>query len=404
MEEKNDLKAELPVTPPPVEAKSEEVKNEPVKIKKRPKQLVKDKAEDVIKINLDEEKKVEEPSEVIKVDLREKKVEETPVVEEVKAEEVKPEEVIEDTPVLEEITNEEPIEVEPTQEEVVEAIAEKQDTGVELPDNIQKVVDFMNDTGGSLEDYVKLNTDYASLNEQQLLKEFYQNTKPHLDNEEINFLMEDNFSFDEEVDEERDVKRKKLALKEQVADAKSHLDGLKSKYYEEIKAGSRLAPEQKKAVDFFNRYNEEQAESKKVSERQVNVFENKTNEVFNDQFKGFEYSVGEKKYRYNVKNADEIKTSQGNISNFVKKFLDKNSEMKDAAGYHKSLFTAMNPDAVANHFYNQGKADALKDSMSSAKNVDMTPRQSHTEIKQGGTTYKVISGEDNSRIRVKMRK
>ena len=404
MEEKNDLKAELPVTPPPVEAKSEEVKNEPVKIKKRPKQLVKDKAEDVIKINLDEEKKVEEPSEVIKVDLREKKVEETPVVEEVKAEEVKPEEVVEDTPVLEEITNEEPIEVEPTQEEVVEAIAEKQDTGVELPDNIQKVVDFMNDTGGSLEDYVKLNTDYASLNEQQLLKEFYQNTKPHLDNEEINFLMEDNFSFDEEVDEERDVKRKKLALKEQVADAKSHLDGLKSKYYEEIKAGSRLAPEQKKAVDFFNRYNEEQAESKKVSERQVNVFENKTNEVFNDQFKGFEYSVGEKKYRYNVKNADEIKTSQGNISNFVKKFLDKNSEMKDAAGYHKSLFTAMNPDAVANHFYNQGKADALKDSMSSAKNVDMTPRQSHTEIKQGGTTYKVISGEDNSRIRVKMRK
>ena len=404
MEEKNDLKAELPVTPPPVEAKSEEVKNEPVKIKKRPKQLVKDKAEDVIKINLDEEKKVEEPSEVIKVDLREKKVEETTVVEEVKAEEVKPEEVIEDTPVLEEITNEEPIKVEPTQEEVVEAIAEKQDTGVELPDNIQKVVDFMNDTGGSLEDYVKLNTDYASLNEQQLLKEFYQNTKPHLDNEEINFLMEDNFSFDEEVDEERDVKRKKLALKEQVADAKSHLDGLKSKYYEEIKAGSRLAPEQKKAVDFFNRYNEEQAESQKVSERQVNVFENKTNEVFNDQFKGFEYSVGEKKYRYNVKNADEIKTNQGNISNFVKKFLDKNSEMKDAAGYHKSLFTAMNPDAVANHFYNQGKADALKDSMSSAKNVDMTPRQSHTEIKQGGTTYKVISGEDNSRIRVKMRK
>jgi hypothetical protein len=404
MEEKNDLKAELPVTPPPVEAKSEEVKNEPVKIKKRPKQLVKDKAEDVIKINLDEEKKVEEPSEVIKVDLREKKVEETPVVEEVKAEEVKPEEVVEDIPVLEEITNEEPIKVEPTQEEVVEAIAEKQDTGVELPDNIQKVVDFMNDTGGSLEDYVKLNTDYASLNEQQLLKEFYQNTKPHLDNEEINFLMEDNFSFDEEVDEERDVKRKKLALKEQVADAKSHLDGLKSKYYEEIKAGSRLAPEQKKAVDFFNRYNEEQAESQKVSERQVNVFENKTNEVFNDQFKGFEYSVGEKKYRYNVKNADEIKTSQGNISNFVKKFLDKNSEMKDAAGYHKSLFTAMNPDAVANHFYNQGKADALKDSMSSAKNVDMTPRQSHTEIKQGGTTYKVISGEDNSRIRVKMRK
>ena len=310
----------------------------------------------------------------------------------------------EEAPILEEITNEDPVEEKPTQEEVVEAIAEKQEAGVELPENIQKVVDFMNDTGGTLEDYVKLNTDYASLNEQQLLKEYYQNTKPHLSTEEVEFLMEDNFSFDEEVDEERDVKRKKLALKEQVANAKNHLDGLKSKYYEEIKAGSRLAPEQKKAVDFFNRYNEEQTEIKKVSERQVDVFQNKTKQVFNDNFKGFEYNVGEKKYRYNVKNAEEVKTNQSDINNFVKKFLNKSNEMSDAAGYHKSLFTAMNPDAVANHFYNQGKADALKESMSKAKNVDMTPRQGHTELKQGGTTYRVISGDDNSKIRVKMRK
>ena len=271
-----------------------------------------------------------------------------------------------------------------------------------IPENIQKVVEFMNETGGSLQDYVRLNTDYSSLDENQLLREYYQNTKPHLSTDEIDFLMEDQFSYDEETDEERDIKRKKLALKEQVANAKSHLDGLKSKYYEEIKAGSRLAPEQKKAVDFFNRYNKEQAEIKKVEERQVNVFNKETNKVFNDNFKGFEFNVGDKKYRYNVKNAEEVKQTQGNISNFVKKFLNKNNEMQDAAGYHKSLFTAMNPDAIANHFYNQGKADALKESIAKSKNVDMTPRQGHTEVKTGGTTYRVISGDDTRRLRVKM--
>jgi|TARA_R110000744_G_scaffold9726_3_gene30977 hypothetical protein len=420
MENEKSLKEELPTTPPPVQAQGEEVVNEPVKIKKRPKQLVKDEPE-VIKVNLDEAKKVEEPGDIIKVDLRkpetkdetkENNADDSGVVELVEdantsqEQEEVPEEnkTQEESPILEEITDEQPVEEKPTQEEVVEAIAEKQETGVELPENIQKVVDFMNDTGGSLEDYVKLNTDYASLDEQELLREYYQNTKPHLTQDEISFLMEDNFSFDEEQDEEREVKKKKIALKEQVASAKNHLDGLKSKYYEEIKAGSRLAPEQKKAVDFFNRYTEEQAEIKKVSERQVNAFRSKTKEVFNDKFKGFEYNVGEKKYRYNVKNAEEVKTSQGDINNFVKKFLNKNQEMSDAAGYHKSLFTAMNPDAVANHFYNQGKADALKDSMSKAKNVDMAPRQGHTEIKQGGTTYKVISGTDTSKLRIKTRK
>jgi len=405
-ESMDSIKADLPTTPPPAKTETEEVVNEPVKIKKRPKKLVQDEPE-VLKVNLDKREenvaKKEEKSDVIKVDLsenkqeeepvKEKPVNEEPVVEEVKEEKTEventPEEKteVEDTPVLEEITEEQVEEkTEELQEEVQEAVAEAQATGDPLPENIQKVVEFMNETGGSLEDYVRLNTDYTSLDENQLLKEYYQNTKPHLSSDEIDFLMEDQFSYDEETDEERDIKRKKLALKEQVANAKSHLDGLKSKYYEEIKAGSRLAPEQKKAVDFFNRYNEEQAEIKKVEERQVNVFNKETNKVFNDKFKGFEYNVGDKKYRYNVKNAEEIKQTQGNISNFVKKFLNKNNEMQDAVGYHKSLFTAMNPDAIANHFYNQGKDDALKESIAKSKNVDMTPRQGHTDVKQGGTT------------------
>ena len=314
------------------------------------------------------------------------------VKEEVKVEEpvAAVEEIVPEEPsFLEEITEEKIVE---KAEEIAEAVVEAQETGRDLPENIQKVVDFMDETGGSLEDYVKLNTDIEALNEEQLLMEYYQNTKPHLDVSEINFLLEDKFSYEDEVDEERDIKRKKLAKKEELANAKNHLNGLKSKYYEEIKAGSRLAPEQKKAVDFFNRYNKNQ----EVADKQTKTFNNKTNQVFNDDFKGFEYNVGDKRYRFNVKNPNEIKDKQGNINNFVKKFLDKNNEMEDAAGYHKSLFTAMNPDAIANHFYEQGKSDAMRQSIASTKNISMDPRKAQGAAPKSGTTYKSVDSDGST--------
>ena len=245
-------------------------------------------------------KVTEEVKEVTPVEKTE--VKDTPVVEEKAA----PEQPV----VLEEITEEEVQEkVEDLQEDIVEAIEEQKQTGIELPDNIQKVVDFVNETGGSLEDYVKLNQDVDALNEEQLLVEYYQNTRPHLDPSEINFLIEDKFAIEEDVEDERDIKRKKLARKEELANAKNHLNGLKTKYYEEIKAGSRLLPEQQKAVDFFNRYNKD----KEVAEKQTQTFNNKTNQVFNDDFKGFEYKVGDKRDRFNVKNPNEVKNTQGNI-------------------------------------------------------------------------------------------
>ena len=304
--------------------------------------------------------------------------------------------------ITEESTEEEVAEVE---EKVEEAIAEAEATGTPLPENIQKLVDFMEETGGDLNDYVKLNQDYSKLNDDDVLYEYYKQTKPHLTNEEINFLMEDSFSYDEEVDEERDIRRKKLALKEQVADARSHLDGQKSKYYEEIKAGSKLTKEQQKAVDFFNRYNKESQATQKTVEKNTEIFTQKTNQVFNDKFKGFEYNVGDKKYRFNVSNTEEVKNTQSDISNFTRKFLDKNSALKDAKGYHKSLFTAMNADAVAKHFYEQGKADAIKDSVAKSKNVDMKPRQSHGKIEAGGLKFKVLGDDANDlKLRIKNRK
>ena len=317
------------------------------------------------------------------------------------------EEQVEQESVLQEITDEEVEEAAvELEEEVEEAIAEAAEAGMELPENIQKVVDFMSETGGSLEDYVKLNTDYASLNEDQLLREYYETKYSAYDREDIDFLLADKFSYDEELDDEREVRLKKLERKQALSEAKNHLDGLKSKYYDEVKMGSRLNPDQQKAVEFFNRYNKESEEAAKVAERQTSRFKQESAKVFNEKFEGFDYSVGDKKYRFKVNNTGEVKETQGDINNFIKKFLNEKGEMKDAKGYHKSLFTAMNADQVAQHFYEQGKADAVKDSMSRTKNVNMNPRGVHEEVtaSNGWKIRAVDSGQSSSKLKVKFKK
>lgn len=349
------------------------------------------------------EETVEQPVEEAPVE--EPVVEETPVQEETPVEE--PTEAAAEEPVLMEITEEE-AEVAANQldEQIAEAVLEQEKTGVELPENIQKVVDFMSETGGSLEDYVRLNTDYSSLNEDQLLREYYESKYSAYDREDIDFLLADKFSYDEDLDDEREIRLKKLERKQALAEAKNHLDGLKSKYYDEIKMGSRLNPEQQKAVEFFNRYNKESEEAAKIAERQTSRFKQESEKVFSDKFEGFDYSVGDKKYRFKVKDAGQVKETQGDINNFIKKFLNEKGEMQDAKGYHKSLFTAMNADQVAQHFYEQGKADAVKDSMARTKNVDMNPRGAHEKVTtQNGWTIRAVNdGESTSKLKVKFKK
>ena len=338
----------------------------------------------------------EVPAENLEQPAEEPAGEETPV-----------EEPVEQQPVLQEITEEEVEEAaEELADEIEEAVAEQAASGVELPENIQKVVDFMNETGGSLEDYVKLNTDYASLNEDQLLREYYEAVYTSYDKEDIDFLLNDKFSYDEDLDDEREIRLKKLERKEALAKAKNHLDGLKSKYYDEIKMGSKLNPEQQKAVEFFNRYNKESEEAAKVAERQTSRFKQESAKVFNEKFEGFDYNVGDKKYRFKVNDAGQVKETQGDINNFIKKFLNEKGEMKDAKGYHKSLFTAMNADQVAQHFYEQGKADAVKDSMARTKNVNMNPRGVHEEVtaSNGWKIRAVDSGQSASKLKVKFKK
>ena len=319
-------------------------------------------------------------------------------------EEVQPEGEVQETevPVLEEVTEEE---VEAVEEQIEEVIAEAEATGKPLPENIQKLVDFMEDTGGDLNDYVNLNRDLTKLDDSEILDEYYKKTKSHLSAEERNFLLEDKYGFDEDVDDERTIRSKKIALKEQVAEARAYLDGQKSKYYEEIKAGSKLTDEQQKAVDFFNRYNKQSEETQKLTESNKQVFQQKTNNLFNDKFKGFDYNVGDKKYRFNVKNVSDVKANQSDLNNFVQKFLDKNNQMSDAKGYHKSLFTAMNADAVAQHFYEQGKADAIKDTVAKGKNIDINPRGTHSETNVGGMKFKVLGeGSDDFKFKINKKK
>jgi hypothetical protein len=364
--------------------------------------------DNVVKVDLSKTQKTEEDA------VQKQSTNEVPVRDESETSEKVVEEVVEETDkkpteqkeeekedvVLEEITSEE--NVEEVKEEVAKAVEEAEVTGKPLPEGIEKLMKFMEETGGDLQDYVKLNQDISKLDDRQVVYEHYKQTKPHLTNEEINFLMEDTFSYDEEIDDERDIKRKKLAYKEKVANARAYLDGQKSTYYEEIKAGSKLTPEQQKAVNFFNRYNKESEETKKVVKRNQDIFNKKTNEFFNNNFKGFEYNVGDKKYRFNVKNSQDVKETQSDLTKFVSKFVDEKNSLKDAKGYHKSLFTAMNADAIAKHFYEQGKADALKDSIAKSKNIDMNPRQSHGEINAGGVKVRVL-GDDSSDFKFKIK-
>jgi len=277
----------------------------------------------------------------------------------------------------------------------------------ELPDNIQKLIDFMDDTGGDINDYVKLNTDVDSLSEADLLREYHQALEPSLDADEISFLMEDLYDSDEDLDDEREIKKKGITKKRDLSKAKKHLQGIKDKYYDEIKAGSKLTPEQKKAVDFFGRYTEENKENTKTVAKRSEIFTQKSNMVFGEEFKGFEFKVGEKKYRYNVKDAVAVKEAQSDINNFAKKYLGDDNTLSDAKGYHKALFTAMNPDAIANHFYQQGKADQVKASAKNAKNINMDPRGTHGKDVPNAKGFKVRVVDSDStapgKLRIKRR-
>jgi len=306
------------------------------------------------------------------------------------------ENVIKEIPVAEEKVKE-------IEKEVKEAIRDEEVLGRKLPENIEKLVSFMEEIPGStIEDYVRLSANYEDVDDNTLLREYYKNTRPHLEYDEVNFLLEDNFNYDEEVDEERDVRKKKLAYKEEIGKAKSYLEGLKSKYYDEIKLKSNVDKDQQKAIDFFNRYNEDQ----KVASKQREVFKKVTEDTFNDKFEGFDFNLGDKNFRYNVKDKSDVMEKQLDINNFVKTFLNEKNELSDPSGYHKAIYAARNADTIAKHFYEQGKADAVKDVVAKSKNITTEPRKEGNtgSVFVNGLKVKSISGADSSKLRIKTKK
>jgi len=271
----------------------------------------------------------------------------------------------------------------------------------ELPENVEKLVAFMKETGGTVEDYARLNADYSNVDGEALLIEYYKQSKPHLDSEEIQFVIEDSFKFDEDLDEARDIRKKKLAYKEEVAKAKNYLDSLKDKYYAEIKLRPGVNQEQQKAMDFFNRYNEEQ-ELNKVNQSR---FHDQTNKLLNNEFKGFDFKVGEKKFRYGIKDPVKVADNQKDISTFIKTFLNDKGEVVDTKGYHKALYAARNADTIANHFYEQGKTDAIKNQLAKSKNISTEPRKTQDgNVFIDGFKVKAVSGLDSSKLKIKTRK
>ena len=279
-----------------------------------------------------------------------------------------------------------------------QAIVQEETTGAKLPENVQKLISFMEDTGGTVEDYVTLNKDYTKFDDNLLVKEYYKKTKPHLDDSEISFLMEDKFNYDAEVDEERFVRKQKLAYKEEVAKAKNFLEQMKSKYYDEIKLRPSVTNEQKKAMDFFQRYNQEQQQ---ITQKRSN-FVNQTKNFFQEQFKGFEFNVGEKAFRYNVSNPSEMINAQTDVSKVINKFMDKNGNVTDMVGYHKAIYAARNADRLAQHFYEQGKADATRDIVAKSKNISNEPKtMSPGETMPNGWKVRAITGSDSSRLKIK---
>ena len=381
---------------------SETVKQEgDFKIKakpKKPKKLITDNEVvkvEMPKVTLEQAEKV--APEITKIEIKPEKVDQVEEVVVKEEEPTKVENAVAEDPVMQEIIDEE---VETVTEQVEQAVQENKQTGRALPENVEKLVSFMEETGGTVEDYVRLNADYSTVNDATLLKEYYKKTKPYLEGEDIDLILED-FSYDEELDEERDIRKKKIAYKEEVAKARNFLEETKSKYYDEIKLRPGVTQEQQKATDFFNRYNEDQ----KAAKQQHDLFVQSTKNLLNDDFKGFDFNVGEKKFRYGVKNVNEVAEAQSDISNFIGRFLDKKGNIADAKGYHKAMYAARNADTIAQHFYEQGKADAVKDVVAKSKNISTEPRKNSSgNVFINGLKVKAISGFDSSKLKVRTKK
>ena len=292
--------------------------------------------------------------------------------------------------------------VEESEEKIVQDTAQDVVQTNEYPEDVQKLIEFMQDTNGTLEDYVNLNRDYSKMDNTTLVYEYYKNNKPHLNNEDINFLMQKDFAYDEEVAEPSEIKAKQLAFKEELYKAQKHFNDSKEKYYADLKLRKQneVPEEYKEAQDFYNEATKIQERAEKLK----NTFDTRTNNFFSEEFKGFDFKVGEKKYRFKVDDSKKVKTAQSTIDNFIKPYLNKEGEMEKIGDYHKALFAGRNADKLATHFYEQGRADAIKETVKKSKNIDMTPRSDNSAVQNSNSKVRVVENDSSNRLRIKWNK
>ena len=275
---------------------------------------------------------------------------------------------------------------------------------LDLPEEVEKYLQYKEQTNRGLRDFVKANEDVSEYEDQSLLREYYMQTNPELDDNDISYLINEKYEVDENVDTESDRKRKSLEKKQELHRAKEYFNNMQERYRAPLESCMDAFPDDvKKAVEFYQQYNDEAANQEKLSNEQRKIFEQKTSSFFNDKFKGFEYNLGEKTVTYKPKSVTEVAEKQSDLNNFIQRFVDEKGFLKDANKYHQSLHMAMNPEAYAKFFYEQGKADAVNEVVKDGKNIDMNVR-TNVDSSKPGTKFKVVDSSQGFGSGLKIKK
>ncbi len=284
----------------------------------------------------------------------------------------------------------------------VDELFSEQEKNSPLPDEVSKYLDFKKETGRGFEDFIKANKSYDNLEDDQILKEYYSLTESDLDSEDIEYLMEDKFGYDEEVDDDRDIKKKNISKKRELAIAKKYLSKLSETYKTPLESsGGSYSEEQLKEINAYKEYVQKAQTEAESNKRKSEYFQKKTDEVFNSEFKGFEFKVGDKNVIYSSGDANEIKSKQVNVQSFINQYIGEDGLVNDAQGWHKALNAAMNPDKLAQYFYEQGKADAIGDVSKKSKNINMNLRQTPQSSPQKGFQARAVSTDSGRGLRIR---
>jgi len=279
-----------------------------------------------------------------------------------------------------------------------ELFAEKE-ANVELPEDVSKYLKYKQDTGRGINDFYELQKDIDGMDDDIVLAKYYESTEEGLDSDDIQDIIEDKFSYDEDLDDERDVRKIKLAKKRELAKAKTFLNEQKDKYKVPLESsGDGLSESQNEDVAAYKKYVEDSKSITEQNQKRYDFFLDKTESVFNNEFKGFEFSVGDKNISFKPGDAQELKNVQSDVNNFVNKFMDTDGLIADAKGYHKALSVAMNPDKFAKHFYDQGVASAIDNVSRKSKNINMDVRQQSQSVSKNGISIRPVNhSADNGR-------